>query len=405
VPILTKFAANFLKNQQMKQSKHSLKFYLFFVPVFIFACSSKDVSTIQGTIQGIDSIAEISLYKQEFDRNILHKTISVKAKKPTFNFKVDVLEEPTFFQLHVNSGKNGVVVLLIEPKESVTIDVDLNDFVNYELKGSESSLKIQTLSKRLAQTLKSLDSLSALRARANSVSHKQVLLNEYYQVIESQRAYSTKFIWDNPMSRANVMALYQQYGKDEFVFDRQEDIQLFKVVATSIVSRYPESSYAKGMLRDIKNMEKIVTNSKIQALIESAESSLPEIALPNPKGDTIKLSSLKGKVILLDFWASFNQNSLLENRELLEVYKRFKSQGLEIYQVSFDYERESWMAGIQSANLPWINVSELTKDVSIAAQNYNVTRIPANYLINRNFEIVGKDLFGKDLVQMISKTL
>lgn len=389
----------------MKRSKYSLKFYLFLVPILIFACNSKDVSTIQGTIIGIDSIAEVSLYKQEFDRNILHKTISVKAKKPTFSFKVDELDEPTFFQLHVNSGRDRVAVLLIEPKEKVTIDIDLSDFVNYKVKGSESSLKTQALTKRMAQTVKSLDSLTALRSRAKNESYKQELLNEYYQVVDSQRVYSTRFIWDDPRSRANVMALYQQYGVDQFVFDSEEDIQLFKVVANSLVAMYPESSYAKGMLRDIKNMEKIVSTSKIQALVENAESILPEIALPNSKGDTIRLSSLKGKVILLDFWASFNQNSLLENRELLEVYKRFKSQGFEIYQVSFDYERESWMAAIQSANLPWVNVSELTQNLPIAAQSYNVTSIPANYIINRKFEIVGKNLYGKDLIEMLSKIL
>ncbi|HDP54945.1 MAG TPA: TlpA family protein disulfide reductase, partial [Bacteroidetes bacterium] len=196
-----------------------------------------------------------------------------------------------------------------------------------------------------------------------------------------------------------------QYGENQYVFDRQEDIHLFKVVATSIVSMYPESSYAKGMLKDIENMEKIISTRNLALFLENAESSLPEIALPNANGDTIRLSSLKGKVILLDFWASYNQNSLLENRELLEVYKRFKSQGFEIYQVSFDFERESWLGAIQSAKLPWINVSELSREASIAAQNYNVTRIPANYLIDRNFDIVGKDLFGKDLVEMLKKTL
>jgi peroxiredoxin len=389
----------------MIQQMHKFKLLLFVLPLLLFGCQNENVSKIEGAISGIDSLAEISLYKQEFDKNILHKTIEVKSKKPTFSFKVDELLEPTFFQLHVNSGKNRVAVLLLEPGQSVKLDFDLNKFLNYTVEGSENSLKTQLLSKRIAQTVKSLDSLTVLRSKANSESRKQELLAEYYAVIEKQRAFSTDFIWDNPMSRANVMALYQQYGENQYVFDRQEDIHLFKVVATSIVSMYPESSYAKGMLKDIENMEKIISTRNLESFLENAESSIPEIALPNANGDTIRLSSLKGKVILLDFWASYNQNSLLENRELLEVYKRFKSQGFEIYQVSFDFERESWLGAIQSAKLPWINVSELSREASVAAQNYNVTRIPANYLIDRNFDIVGKDLFGKDLVEMLKKTL
>jgi peroxiredoxin len=177
------------------------------------------------------------------------------------------------------------------------------------------------------------------------------------------------------------------------------------VVATSIIATYPESGFAKGMQRDIKNQEKLLASHNLKRLIENAESTLPEIALPNPKGEIIRLSSLKGKVILLDFWASSSQECLLENRELLEVYKQFRSKGFEVYQVSFDIDREPWMAAIESARLPWINVSELDPEGSIVAGSYNVTQVPANYLIDRDYSIIGKNIFGKDLVVKLKEVL
>ena len=207
------------------------------------------------------------------------------------------------------------------------------------------------------------------------------------------------------MSRASVMALYQKINADRYVFERAEDVQLFKAVATSLIARYPESDYAKGMTRDIKNQEKIINSFKLQEIVRTATPSLPEIALPNPQGDTIKLSSLKGKVILLDFWASFNRDNLLENRALIDLYKNYNNMGFEIYQVSVDFEREAWLAAIESGPLPWINVCELNPNGSITPSLYNVSSLPANYLIDRNYDIVGKNIFGKDLEKKVKELL
>jgi peroxiredoxin len=257
----------------------------------------------------------------------------------------------------------------------------------------------------LAQTIKSLDSLKVLIENASASAEKQKLNLEYEAAIDSQREFSTQFIWDNPMSRASVMALYQKVSDDRFVFDRAEDVQLFKVVASSLIARYPDSDYAKGMLRDIRNQDKILRSHSLQELVRNVESTLPEIALPNPKGDTVRLSSLHGKVILLDFWASFSQENLLENRELLDLYRKYKGQGFEIYQVSLDVEREPWLAAIESAGLPWVNVSELDPDGSVVAGMYNVTRLPANYLIDRNFDIAAKNIFGRELEKKLKELL
>ena len=361
------------------------------------SCSNGDKSTIKGSVNNIDTLVEVKLFRQEFGRTVPLHSVKLTPKKSTFNFKVGKLEEPSFFQLHLEGKNRNVAILLLEPGEKATISIDINQFVDYTVEGASESLKTKTLGIKLAKTIKTLDSLTNQLSKANSVAERVQINQEYQDAIDGQREFNSKFIWENPMSRASVMALYQQFGNDKYVFDRVGDMQLFKVVASSLIARYPNSDYAQGMLRDIKNQEKVLASARLQELVRSAEQTLPEIALPNAKGDTVRLSSLKGKVILLDFWASNSQENLLENRQLLEVYARYKNKGFEIYQVSLDTEREPWLAAIESASLPWINVSELNPDGSMVIGLYNVTRIPANYLLDRNFDIVGKNLFGRDL--------
>ncbi len=373
--------------------------------VFGSSCSNENISTIKGNISNADKPIKLSLLKQSFAKTETLESVEISARNKSFKFKAGELNEPTFFQLRFKGDKSRTVVLLLEPGDKAVVEIDMQNFDNYTVTGSKESLKTQSLAKRLAQTVNTLDSINVLMSKATSNTQKQQLAQEYEVAIEKQREFSSQFIWDNPMSRASVMALYQKVSDDRFVFDRAEDVQLFKVVGSSLVARYPDSDYAKGMLRDIQNQEKILMSHQLQELVKNVESTLPELALPNPQGDTVRLSSFKGKVILLDFWGSFNQDNLLENRELLQLYKKYKNQGFEIYQVSLDVEREAWLAAIESANLPWVNVSELNPNGSSAARLYNVNRLPANYLINRNYDIVAKNVYGRNLESKLKEIL
>jgi hypothetical protein len=95
----------------------------------------------------------------------------------------------------------------------------------------------------------------------------------------------------------------------------------------------------------------------------------------------------------------------LNNNELLPIYEKYKSDGFEIYQVSLDEDRESWLRTINTQNLPWINVCDFRGTQTYPVRIYNITKLPANYLINRDSEIIGKDLFGEKLEEKIRENL
>ena len=129
---------------------------------------------------------------------------------------------------------------------------------------------------------------------------------------------------------------------------------------------------------------------------EGAEA--PEIILPTPEGDTIKLSSTRGSVVLLDFWASWCAPCRQENPNLVKAYNQYHRKGFQIYQVSLDKTREAWMKGIEDDQLgKWIHVSDIQYWNSKVVQLYKIESIPSNFLLDKEGRIIATNLRGEAL--------
>lgn len=132
----------------------------------------------------------------------------------------------------------------------------------------------------------------------------------------------------------------------------------------------------------------------------------PDIALPNPDGKIIKLSSLRGQVVLLDFWASWCGPCRYENPTTVAAYEKYKDQGFTVYSVSLDRSKARWVHAIKADQLTWENhVSDLQFTNSAVAAQYGIESIPATFLLDANGKIIAKDLRGKDLGKALSKVL
>lgn len=127
--------------------------------------------------------------------------------------------------------------------------------------------------------------------------------------------------------------------------------------------------------------------------------------MPDMFGNKIRLSSLQGKVILVDFWSALAGNSNQLNAELKESYEKYSERGFEIYQIGVDNSKAIWVSAVQEQNLPWISVCDLRGTASTALTLYNVQNLPANFLIDREGNIVAKNVYGAELEKRVAALL
>ncbi len=131
----------------------------------------------------------------------------------------------------------------------------------------------------------------------------------------------------------------------------------------------------------------------------------PEVALPSATGDTVRLSSLKGKVVLLDFWASWCGPCRVSNKGLAKLYPKFKDKGFEILGVSLDEDHADWQKAVKKDKISWLQVIDDGGWESVTVSKWRISAIPTSYLINKEGVLIAMDLEGKELEKALKQLL
>ena len=179
-----------------------------------------------------------------------------------------------------------------------------------------------------------------------------------------------------------------------------KNLDILRNVTNTFISKYPDSPMAMNMQQQTVEIERAYNNF----LSLSSGGQAPEIALKNPEGSEIKLSSLRGKYVLIDFWASWCQPCRRENPNVVKLYNKYKNDGFTVYSVSLDKDRNAWKQAIAADGLIWPNhVSDLLMWETPLVKNYNFSGIPHTVLIDPDGKIIGQKLRGAELEQKLKE--
>lgn len=384
-------------------------FFVFVFLLFLFSCSEskkakEDDFVINGTLF---NAKEATIYLEELtikDRVILD---SAKIdKKGTFFFRFKPAQIG-FYILKLE--ENNFITLLIDKGETVDISGDGRQLAQtYDVKGSEGSEKIRQINLKLTSNYKRVDSLKLAfeenQYKDNFLEIKQSLDSVYSTIFLDQKHYVESFIDSNLTSLASIIALYQMFGQQPLMSEK-DDFLWFEKLSESLIRKYPNNAHSQDLYLKVTEIKKYVKQKEESAVRLAPGKPAPEIQLNDIQGNVVALSSLKGQVVLLDFWASWCAPCREMNPQLKKIYNRFASKGFQIYAVSFDKEKQSWLKAVEMDKINWITVSDLMYWNSPVAKLYDVEEIPANFLIDKNGVIAGRNMPVEDVERYLQTHL
>ena len=374
-----------------------LIFYLFVVLVSV-ACKNNSVR-ISGTI--INPAVDSYIYLDELKGNGLTPVDSIKVTSDgSFRFKKEVTQ-PSFYLL--KSNNNNFLTMLLEPGEKITLKVQkdsLNEPVS--ITGSKGTELMAEYNKNLQSTIKKMTGLHNIYEQNSDkpdlpklIESLDSLANIYLNEINT---YTKKYIDDNITSLVSLVALYQQVAPSVYIMNPAKDMKYFLKVDSSMFSLYPNYEPVVSLHEQVKEIAAKVNGDSVATPASATGAVEPDISLPSPEGDTIKLSSTRGSIVLLDFWASWCTPCRKENPNLVTVYNMYHKKGFQIYQVSLDKTRDAWLKGIQDDHLDkWIHVSDVQYWNSIVVPLYKIESIPANFLLDKEGHVIASNLRGERL--------
>lgn len=348
----------------------------------VTACNNEPAFKVQGEVT---DAADKMLYLEQTGLDGIVALDSVElGSDGTFSFSAARPEAPDFYRLRI---ENKVINFSVDSTETVGVKADYKNFAtDYDIQGSENNQKIKELVLLQADLQERVNKLAQsgmpVGVVQDSLAH---MVNAYKDNVKR------KYIFVGPNKSYAYFALFQVLN-GYMIFDplnNKEDVKCFAAVATSMNNMYPHADRSRNLYNMVIKGMKNTRAPQVKPLDIPAdkiqETSIIDIPLKDINGTTHHLTDLKGKVVLIDFTAYGSAESGARNLLLREIYDKYASQGLEIYQISLDTDEHFWKTAAD--NLPWICVRDPQGPYSTYVNLYGVTQLPTAFLVSRNNEL------------------
>lgn len=354
----------------------------------LISCKKGEMFTVEGTLS---SAVGDTLYLEHrglsgselLDSVILNHRGSFKLSQPA-------PQNPEFYQLRI---KDQVVAFAVDSTETLKVSADAkNLYQTFKVENSYTNDKLREVDMLTSQVSQNISSINTLHEKGEIDDMEYI--DRFDSLLINYKSNITGLILGNPSSAAAYYAVFQKIN-DYLIFDPYDktDYSMFGAVATSWNRFYPDTERTKHLYDFTMTALQTRRRQEQQAkLLESVpletEAQLPDIVLYNENGQRVALSDLKGKVVLLDFIVYSGDFSPKHNMDLNSLYNRYKSAGLEIYQISFDSNEHFWKTS--ASNLPWITVRHPQSVNAGLLSTYNIREIPTSFIVNREGDIVAR---------------